>query len=157
MKRTFTVACGLLAVVLGAHASEEYEGSYSASFPSEMQSCQAAQAQAERLVREHFGPGVAAGGTLSVGGKRCECAANYRYRTPLFDCMGYAVGRLSDAAPFDDSACVSLLTADTNPATFGMRMPRYLSCVRRLPGFNRGWEPSAMQRVRDEQQAEGGQ
>ena len=156
MKRVLTSAC-LVAVAIACHAGDEYEGSYTASFPNEMQSCQAAQSQAERVVREHFGSSMAAGATLSIGGKRCECAENRRYRTPLFDCMGYAVGRLSDAAPFDDSACISLLTSDTNPATFGFRMPRYLSCIRRLPGFNRGWDATAMQRVRDEQQAESGQ
>lgn len=158
MNRTFvTLALAVFALADAgpASAGESYEGSFSASFPSQTQSCAAAQNQAERVVRDHFRRETAAGATVSIAGKRCECARNTRYATPLFDCMGYATGTLEERAPFDDGSCVSILTSGTGQATWTMRMSRYLLCVRRLPDYNRSWEPAAMDRVRQQQQAEG--
>lgn len=132
-----------------------YQASFSASFPNQMQSCSAAQAQAERLVHERFRAQLGSGAyDLSIDDKHCECAKNIRFQTPLYDCMGYATGTLQARAGLQDDACISRLTANASPDTWTLRMSGYLSCVRRQPGYNRTWDDQAMQRVRDQQSSE---
>ena len=101
----------LLFVPNAAYAADtSYEGTFSASFPDQMQSCTAAQNQAERLVREHFRSEVSYGARLSVAGKRCDCSKNSRFSPPLYECIGYATGEIQQAEPFDDSACSDILS-----------------------------------------------
>lgn len=147
---------GLMCISMPVLAIATYEGSYSASSPSQMQSCNDAQNQAERVVKEHFRRQTVSGSTVSVNGKRCECSRSMRYATPLFECIGYATGTVEEGAAFDDSYCVSILTSSTDQSTWGFRMPKYLTCVRRLPDYNRSWDAAAMDRIRQQQQSEGG-
>ena len=142
------------AFAANAFAGETYEGTYSASFPNQVQSCGAAQDQAERAVRDHFRRQVNDGAGLSISDKRCECSKNTRFASPLYDCLGYATGSLEERAAFDDSNCSSILSSGVGPDTWTLRMSRYLTCVRRLPDYNRSWDAYAMQRVREQQQSE---
>lgn len=134
-----------------------YQGSFSASFPNQVQSCSAAQAQAERIVHERFRSQLASGAyDLSIDDKRCECTKNMRYQTPLYDCMGYATGTLQSTAGLQDDACISRLTTNVGPDTWTFRMSGYLFCVRRQPGYKTTWDNQAMQRVRDQLNSESG-
>lgn len=156
--KTFSslAVAGLICISTPVLATETYEGSYSASSENQMQSCNDAQNQAERVVKEHFRRLTSSGSTVSVDGKRCECSRNSRYATPLFDCIGYVTGTVEERAAFDDKNCVSILTSSTDQSTWGFRMSKYLTCVRRLPDYNRSWDAAAMSRVRQQQQSEGG-
>jgi hypothetical protein len=62
---------------------------------------------------------------------------------------------VEERAAFDDSNCVSILTSATGQATWTFRMSKYLRCVRQAPDYNRSWDATAMDRVRQQQQAEG--
>ena len=135
-------------------AGETFEGSYSASFADQMQSCSAAQNQAERVVRDHFRRQSAGGSAVSISDKRCDCSKNTRYATPLYECIGYATGTVEERAAFDDSNCVSILTSASGQATWTFRMSKYLSCVRQAPDYNRSWDAAAMDRVRQQQRTE---
>lgn len=132
-----------------------YEATYSASFPDQMQSCTAAQAQAERLVRENFRSELTSDAySLSIGNKHCDCQKSNRYATPLYECIGYTTGVLQAKASFNDDQCISLLTSNPTPNTYGMRMSNYLTCIRRLPSYNKTWDVESMRRVRDQQASE---
>jgi hypothetical protein len=143
-----------LILVGGARAGESYEASASAGFPDQMQSCSAAQNQAERIARDHFRSAINAGGSVSIGGKRCDCSKNNRYSPPQYECIGYVTGQVEDLAGFDDSRCIRSLTENPDPMTWTGRMAGYLTCVRRQPGYNRGWDTQSMQAVRDQLRSE---
>ena len=136
-------------------AGRTYEGSFSASYPDQIQSCHVAQDQAERIVREQFRSELANGSyELSIGGKRCECSRNNKYATPLYDCVGYASGMIEAKQSLNDERCIGQLTSSTDRATWTSRMSAYLSCVRKQPGYNKIWDADAMQKVRDQQRVE---
>ena len=74
-----------------------YQGSSTASFADQVQSCNVAESAAQGDVYRYFAGYLKTGAySLSISGKTCECTSANRWNKTMYDCIGYATGVLGN-------------------------------------------------------------
>jgi hypothetical protein len=70
-----------------------YQGTSTASFEDQIQSCNVAENGAQNSVYQYLNGYLKTGRyTLSITNKKCECTQAQRWGKILYDCIGYATG-----------------------------------------------------------------